>query len=65
MTIENCKAGLDILIAHGATGHTISAEHDVFYAGDARLKIPLSERRKLRKLGWLIDKESDSWFIYT
>ena len=66
MTIENLSAGLQILLAHGATGYTLGAEHDVLYVADAReVKMPLREIRKLYKLGWMIDKENESWYLFT
>lgn len=66
MTIENLKSGIEILIAHGAKGYCIDAEHDVFYAADARdTKMPLSAIRQLHKLGWFIDKEVERWSAYT
>lgn len=64
MTFEKFKEGLDILQKHGANGYCIAAEHDIFYAASAReLKMPLSEIRKLRKLGWIISEES--WAAFT
>lgn len=66
MKIEDLKSGLEILIANGAEGHIIAAEHDIFYGADAHeIKMPLSEIRKLYKLGWFIDSETDSWAAFT
>lgn len=64
MTIENLKAGLDILVAHGATGYCLGAEHDQLFVASAReVKMPLSVIRRLWKLGFLIEK--GSWYIFT
>ena len=66
MDIEGLKAGLEILMAHGATGYTLAAEHDILYVADARkVKMPLSEIRKLHKLGWHIDSDVESWAAFT
>lgn len=65
MTIENFAEGLSLMVKHGASGYSVAAEHDIVYATNAReLKLTLTEYRKLRKLGWLVDKEVESWYAY-
>lgn len=67
MTIENLKAGLEILIAEGCTGYCVSAEHDIFYAGheDGAAKVSDDGKAKLASLGWHIDSASGSWAAFT
>ncbi len=66
MKIEDLKAGLEILIAHGHTGHFLGAEHDALYVYEAeKVKMPLSKHRELRKLGFHLSAGDQNWTIYT
>lgn len=66
MNLKNLKDGLDILIAYGHTGYDLGAEHDVIYIYDARKsKMPLSDHRKLKKLGFHLSAKAEHWYIFT
>lgn len=64
MKIEDLKKGIDILMANGAIGYGVESGHDQICLYDARkIKLRLSEIRKLYKLGFIIDDEN--WIVYT
>lgn len=66
MTIENLQKGLEIFTANGVKGYSLAAEHDIlFVAGTSEAKLKLSQIRELYKLGFMIDKELESWFLFT
>lgn len=67
MTIEALHEGLGILMAHGATGHNVSAQHDEVFVGDFdKVKgLKLSDHRKLKKLRFHLDKENRCWHFFT
>jgi len=66
VTIENLKAGLDILVAAGYKGYGLAAEHDVLYVlWDDKIKMPLSTYRTLKKLGFHVSSGDEHWYIYT
>lgn len=53
--------GLAIFKAHGQV--SVSAEHDIIYAGPNGLEVELTELEKelLDKAGWHYEDEVDSW----
>ena len=65
MTIENFKAGLDILVGCGATGFCIHAQHDVFYCGPDLASVPQEKRDQLYGIGWAWDEGCESWRAFT
>lgn len=66
MTIENLAKGLEIFVTNGAKGYSLAAEHDIIYVVNAReVPLKLSQIRQLHKLGFSINKEFESWYLFT
>jgi hypothetical protein len=66
VTIGKIIAGLTIIAKYTGKGDfPCAAEHDIFYAGPSDLAMSDEDRAELERLGWFIDKESDSWAAFT
>ena len=66
MTIEDLVEGLRLLIDAGATGHCLAAEHDVIYtAATNDVELTVTQAKRLFKLGFHRDKETESWAVFT
>lgn len=61
--VRDLIVGLEIFQRHGEK--SVSAEHDVIYAGpSAKDKLEESDRDTLRAAGWFWDEEVESWAIF-
>lgn len=65
MRRKNVIEGLVLLDNQGGQKeYSIYAEHDVIYGGEFIEKTPLSFCRKMYKLGWFLDADTNSWVAF-
>lgn len=63
--MENLIKALSIFLKYGNVSYPTHCEHDVLYVvGDEYLKISKEDKKELKQLGFLFDKNEEHWYSY-
>ena len=64
-TFSQVVEGLQILAKYeDGNEHTVTAEHDIIWAGRISPSLTEEEKKKLNDLGWHYDEDVERWGIF-